>query len=55
MMPSMRSALTLLTLIVPPTIALANATLANPLCGLNSVFCYYSVAEPVNEFETPAS
>lgn len=42
MMPSLRSALTLLTMIVPPTIALVNGALANPLCGLNSVFCYYS-------------
>jgi len=43
MMPSLRYALTLFTMIVPPTLALVNEALANPLCGLNSVFCYYSV------------
>ena len=43
MIPSLRSTLTLLTMIVPPMIMLANVTLANPLCGLNSVFCYYRV------------
>ena len=38
MMRSLRSAL----MVVPPTIVLVSGAMANPLCGLNSVFCYYS-------------
>jgi hypothetical protein len=41
-MPSMRFVLTLLVVSVPPTAAMANGALANPLCGLNSVYCFYS-------------
>jgi hypothetical protein len=41
-MPSLRFALTLLTLIVAPTAARVSCALANPLCGQNSVFCFHS-------------
>ena len=41
-MPSLRLALTLLAVIVLPAAALVNRALANPLCGLNSIFCFYS-------------
>jgi hypothetical protein len=39
-MPSLRSILVLLTTSLLPTAGLVNGALANPLCGLNSVFCY---------------
>ena len=41
MMPSLRFALTLLAMILPPPAALVNVALTNPLCGQNRVFCYY--------------
>jgi hypothetical protein len=40
-MPSLRSALMLLAVMVPPTAALVDGAWANPLCGLNSVHCFY--------------
>ena len=40
MILSLRTTLTLLTMMVPTTAALVDRALADPLCGLNSVFCY---------------
>jgi hypothetical protein len=41
-MPSPRFALTLLALIVPPAATPVNGALANPLCGLNTVYCFHT-------------
>ena len=40
MIPSLRFTLMFLTMMVPATVARVNVALANPLCGVNSVFCY---------------
>jgi len=41
-MSFLRAALLLIATIAAPTAALVSGALANPLCGANSIYCYYS-------------